>query len=218
MAFFSNRHIVTSKHRTFPFTGRWFESFGCPPVAGSWIIYGGSGSGKTGFALQLARYLTSFDRVLYWSIEQGNSKTFQQAWIREGMQECGNRISVADDTELLSDEQDMFASIVEAMLCRRGPGILIIDSITPLKAMGFTITRYESLRKRLKGKLLIWLSHENASLPDTNAGDYIMKLSDLKMHAVGFTVFINNRAGDRMQNFVIWEQGAEEYHINNSEQ
>jgi len=215
MSFFSNRNIVETKHKTMAFTGKWFDSFGEPPVSGSWVIYGTSGSGKTAFALQLAKYLTNFDRVLYWALEQGNSKTFQSAWKREKMEECGNDIMVAD-------ENVRFEMIEKTLNQRNGRGILIIDSLTPLRCYTdfidnkfvikqFNVISYERFRKRMKGKLLIWISHEKSGMPDTNVGDYIMKLADLKMRVEGFKVFTNSRAGDKMKDFIIWEKGANEY-------
>ena len=204
MAFFSNNNIVETKHKTMAFTGKWLDSFGEPPVSGSWIIYGTSGSGKTSFALKMAKYLTFFDRVLYWSLEQGNSKTFQSAWKREKMADCGTDIMVAD-------EETSFEMIEKTMKQRKGRGILIIDSLTPLKGQSFNIVAYERFRKRMKDKLLIWVSHERNGIPDTNVGDYIMKLADLKMRVEGFKVTTNSRAGDKMKDFIIWEKGAYEY-------
>ena len=204
MAFFSNNNIVATKHKTMAFTGKWLESFGEPPVSGSWIIYGTSGSGKTGFALQFARYLTNFGRVIFWSLEQGNSKSFQEAWRREKMSDCGTDITVAD-------EDTGFELIEKTMKQRRGRGILIIDSLTPLKGKSFNIVAYERFRRKMKGKLLIWVSHERNGVPDTNVGDYIFKLADLKMKVEGFKVFTNSRAGKKMKDFTVWEQGAREY-------
>ena len=206
MAFFSNNNILSTKHKTMPFTGEWFDSFGTPATTGSWIVYGTSGSGKTSFALKLAKYLTNFDRVLYWSLEQGNTSDFQKSWKREKMKDCGTDI-------MLADEEEDFNSIVKKMNARRGQNILIIDSLTPLKGKSFNIVAYERFRKRMKGKLIIWLSHEKNGIPDTKVGDYILKLADLKMRVDGFTVMTNSRAGDKMKDFIIWKKGAEEYDL-----
>ena len=70
---------------------------------------------------------------------------------------------------------------------------------------------YERFRRKMKGKLLIWVSHEKNGVPDTNVGDYIFKLADLKMKVEGFKVFTNSRAGKKMKDFIVWEQGAREY-------
>jgi predicted ATP-dependent serine protease len=215
MAFFSNNNIIETKHKTMAFTGKWLDSFGEPPVSGSWIIYGTSGSGKTGFALQLAKYLTNFAKVLYWTREQGNSGTFQKSWNREKMSECGNKIIVAD-------EDVTFEEIIKKMTQRKGCDVLIIDSLTALRnyievvnneqvVKQFGVVAYERFRKRMKNKLLIWVSHEKGGIPDTNVGDYIMKLADLKMRVEGFKVITNSRAGDEMKDFIIWDKGAKEY-------
>jgi hypothetical protein len=204
MAFFSNSNIVETKHKTMAFTGKWLDSFGEPPVSGSWIIYGTSGSGKTGFALQLAKYLTNFSKVLYWTREQGNSKTFQSAWKREKMTDCGTDIMVAD-------EETGFEMIAKTMKQRKGRNILIIDSLTPLKGQSFNIVAYERFRKRMKDKLLIWISHEKNGVPDTNVGDYILKLADLKIRCEGFKVMINSRSGEKIKELTIWEKGATDY-------
>jgi predicted ATP-dependent serine protease len=217
MAFFSNSNIVATKHRTMAFKGKWFDSFGTPPTTGSWIIYGASGSGKTTFALQLAKYLTNFNTVLYWSLEQGNSAAFQKIWLRERMQDCGTKIMLADDTS-------SFEGIIGQLNQRKGRGILIVDSITPLKYYSeevggvmvtkqFGVINYERIRKRLKNKLIIFLSHEKGGIPDTNVGDYILKLADLKMRAEGFKIMTNARSGDKMKDFIVWERGAMEYWV-----
>ena len=46
------------------FDGAWLGLIGKPEVKGSWIIWGQSGNGKTRFALQLAKYLARFGKVL----------------------------------------------------------------------------------------------------------------------------------------------------------
>ncbi|MDR3327760.1 MAG: ATP-dependent serine protease [Prevotellaceae bacterium] len=217
MGFITNRNLIASKHETMAFTGCWLDSLGTPAPSGSWMIYGKSGSGKTSFALQLSKYLSQFDRILFWSIEQGNTASFHRSWMRTKMGECGKNITVADENELLLDETHMFDSIVSKMNSKKSSiGILVIDSVTPLRAKNFDIRKYESLRKRLKNKLLIWISHEKMGLPDTKVGDYILKMSEIKMHCKGFKVFINTRTGDKLHDFVIWEEGAKEYFIHQS--
>jgi hypothetical protein len=126
------------------------------------------------------------------------------------MQECGSDI-------ILADEGETFESIIETMMQKRGRDILVIDSLTPLRAMGFDIRNYERFRTRMRGKLLIWISHERYRTPDTKTGDYILKLADLKMRVEGFKVFTNTRAGEAMGDFVIWDKGAMEYYLDNYE-
>ena len=204
MAFITNINIQNTRHDCMKFTGRWKDSFGCPSPFGVWLIYGQSGCGKTSFSLQLTKYLTQFDRVVYWTLEQGNTQSFQESWLRERMEECGSDVLIADDDESL-------ASIQRVMGQKRGRGILIIDSLTPLRARQFNVNSYEMFRKRMKTKLLVWISHEKQGLPDTAVGDYILKLADLKIRIEGFKAAVNTRSGEALRDFVIWEKGCAEY-------
>ena len=78
---YSSANIRSARFKTVDFDGAWLASIGMPVLRGTWLIYGGSGSGKTSFCLQLAKYLSQFGRVLYNSLEQGLSPTMQAAWI-----------------------------------------------------------------------------------------------------------------------------------------
>ena len=84
---YSNAKIRSKRFKVVEFTGPWKDAIGMPVLQGTWLIYGGSGSGKTSFCLQLAKYLSQFARVLYNSLEQGLSPTMQSAWIDNGMEE-----------------------------------------------------------------------------------------------------------------------------------
>lgn len=88
----SNKNVVNAKFETADFDGEFLASFGRPELRGTWIIYGGSGSGKTTFVMQLSKYLTRFGRVAYNSLEQGLSLSLQKAWERVEMEEVGTRI------------------------------------------------------------------------------------------------------------------------------
>ncbi len=69
----SNKNVLTAKFEVAEFDGAFLASFGKPELRGAWIIYGGSGSGKTSFVMQVCKYLTRFRRVAYDSLEQGLS-------------------------------------------------------------------------------------------------------------------------------------------------
>ncbi|MCU7571192.1 hypothetical protein N4241_08765, partial [Riemerella anatipestifer] len=68
---YSYADIAKRKFNTMKFEGDWLELIGEPEVSGCWIIWGLSGNGKTRFALQLAKYLTKFQKVFYNTLEEG---------------------------------------------------------------------------------------------------------------------------------------------------
>lgn len=66
----SNKNVADAKFDPAPFDGPFKAALGRPELKGSWLIFGKSGSGKTTFALQLAKYLTRFvDKVAFDSLE-----------------------------------------------------------------------------------------------------------------------------------------------------
>ena len=81
------QNLIDYKPKTMGFTGTWLNMLGDPEPFGSWIIYGGSGQGKTRFTLQLTKYLMSFNgiRVAYDSLEEGVSETYKRAIIDTGV-------------------------------------------------------------------------------------------------------------------------------------
>mgnify|MGYP001047954919 FL=1 len=116
----SNKNVLTAKFEVAEFDGAFLASFGKPELRGAWIIYGGSGSGKTSFVMQVCKYLTRFRRVAYDSLEQGLSLSLQKAWERVGMEEVGNRIILLNK-ESLKDLRLRLAKkqSPEALVCKQ---------------------------------------------------------------------------------------------------
>ena len=117
----SNKNVLAAQFETAEFTGAYLASFGRPELRGAWIIWGGSGSGKTTFTLMLCKYLAGFRRVAYNSLEQGLSLSLQKAWERVNMAEAGSNII------LLAKES--LAELRARLSKRKSPEIIVIDSL-----------------------------------------------------------------------------------------
>ncbi len=206
----SNRDVAAARFETVPFEGEWLAAIGRPELRGSWLVFGQSGSGKTTFALQLARYLSRFARVAYNTLEQGLSLSFQSAWIRAGMEEAGSAIVVLDKEPL--------PQLRQRLARRRSPQVIIIDSLTALP--GFTRKDYLSLVGGFPGKLFVFLAHERKGLPDPAIAETVRRLSEVKIYVEGFRAHISSRyacpeRGEGVSDYIIWRQGADEYHLQN---
>lgn len=206
----SNRDVVAARFETVPFDGEWLASIGRPELRGSWLVFGQSGSGKTTFALQLARYLSRFCKVAYDTLEQGLSLSFQSAWVRTGMEEAGNAVMVLD--------KEPVAQLRQRLSRRRSPQVVIIDSLTAMP--GFTRKDYFSLVDGFPRKLFVFLAHERKGLPDPAIAETVRRLSEVKIYVEGFRAHVTTRyacpeRGEGVSDYVIWKQGAEEYHLNN---
>lgn len=203
----SNKNVLTAQFETAEFTGAYLASFGRPELRGAWIIWGGSGSGKTTFTLQLCKYLAGFRRVAYDSLEQGLSLSLQKAWERVNMAEAGSNIILLNKEEL----PELRARLSK----RKSPEIIVIDSLQYLDS--FTWRLFKALKNDYPDKLFIFISQVDKS------GNLADKLAvrirfdaDIKINVEGFKAFVTTRYedpanGEGGADFIIWEQGAAEY-------
>ncbi|MBQ7389248.1 MAG: ATP-binding protein [Paludibacteraceae bacterium] len=204
----SNKNVLTAKFEVAEFDGEFLASFGKPELRGAWIIYGGSGCGKTTFVMQVCKYLTRFRRVAYNSLEQGLSLSLQKAWERVDMGEVGSRII------LLNKEQ------LDELSCRlrkkQSPDVIVIDSVHYLHR--FNDSQYQTLRNEFPNKLFIFVSHESGGLPKGTIAQNIRYDSDIKIRVEGYKAFVTTRyevaeLGEGGADFVIWDDGANKYWV-----
>lgn len=205
----SNKNVVNAKFEVAEFDGAFLASFGKPELRGSWIIYGGSGSGKTTFVMQLSKYLTRFRRVAYNSLEQGLSLSLQKAWERVAMEEVGSRIILLAKESL----QDLKLRLNK----KQSPDIVVIDSVQYWH--GLKWSDFTSLKDGYPNKLFIFVSHERGNLPDGKLAQKIRYDSDVKIRVEGYKAFVTTRyespeLGEGGKDFVIWEDGANKYWVN----
>ena len=88
--------LMRQKGVVLDFQGDWLRSIGRPEVTGSWLIWGNPTNGKTRFALQLCKYLATFCRVAYNSLEEGDSKSIRDAIKEVGMSDVKGNFLLLD--------------------------------------------------------------------------------------------------------------------------
>ena len=204
----SNKNVLTARFEVADFEDEFLASFGRPELRGSWIVYGGSGCGKTTFVLQVAKYLTRFGRVAYDSLEQGLSLSLQKAWERVEMEEVGSKIILLNKENL----EDLKVRLAK----KRSPDIIVIDSVHYL--WKFKVSDYIKLRDEFPNKLFIFIAHENGGMPDGHVAKKIRYDADIKIRVEGYKAFVTTRyedsdKGEGGADFIIWEQGANDYWV-----
>ncbi len=205
----SNKNVLMAKFEVANFDGVYLASFGRPELRGAWIVYGGSGSGKTTFVMQLCKYLTQFTKVAYNSLEQGLSLSLQKVWERVEMEEVGNKIILLNK-ESLSELRVRLSK-------KQSPDVVVIDSVHYW--FGFRMNDFVKLRNDFPNKLFIFISHEKAGLPDGKLAQKIRYDSEIKIKVEGYKAFVTTRyedskRGEGGEDFIIWEQGANNYWCN----
>jgi len=183
--------------RSLDFEGEWFAAVGSPEPTGSWLIWGNSGNGKTRFALQLAKYLTTFGRkVAYDSLEEGVSLSLRNAIEDCNMQEVSRRFSLLD--------KEPISELTDRLSKKKSPDVIIIDSI---QYTGLTYADYKMLKDRFRTKLFILISHAEGSQPSGRVARSIRFDANVKIWVEGFQAFAASRYGGG-EPYMIWEEGA----------
>lgn len=202
----SNRNVLQAKFETADFTGAWLASIGRPELKGTWIVYGGSGCGKTTFVMQMCKYLTNYGRVAYNSLEQGLSLSLQKAWGRVNMEEVGTKIILLQKEGLT----DLKARLKK----KQSPSIVVIDSVHYW--FGFTWRDYMALKEKFPNVLFIFIAHEKGGQPKGTLAQNLRYDADVKIRVEGYKAFFTTRYEDSKKgeggaDYVIWDEGAREY-------
>lgn len=193
-------NIVNLTFKEIPFSEDFADLLGDVELAGSWIAWGGSGCGKTSFALQLAKELCTFEKVLYNSLEEGKSKSLKKAVLLANMQEVSKRITFLN--------KESMEDLKVRLRRRKCPHIVITDSVQYTR---MKLDEYIDLRKEFPRVLFVWISHEKNKEPDGRLAEKIRYDSDVKIHVEGYRAFPLSRMGGGKP-YTIWEEGALDYY------
>ena len=187
-----------SPRKVLGFTGEWEALAGNPEISGSWIIWGRSFSGKTSFAVRLAKYIASLGgKVAYLSLEEGLSLSLKRAFERENMESVNNKVELWQCVGLEE---------IEKLLARqRSADVVIIDSV---QYLGINYAGYKKLRQAFPKKLFIFISHANEQKEPAGATAVKIRYdASVKILVDGFVATAFSRYGGGRA-MTIWEEGA----------
>lgn len=193
-------NILNKKRNLMQFVNEWFLAFGKPELTGAWLIWGGSGSGKTTFTMMLCKYLTNFGRVAFNSMEEGDGESIKLALVRVNMTTVSNKFM------LLVNEP--IEDLKERLRKRKAPEIVVIDS---LQYSELTYKSYKSLREEFKATLFIIISHAEGKEPEGKIGKKVRYDAFVKIRVDGYRAFVKSRYGGGTP-IDIWPEEAEKYH------
>lgn len=191
--------LYSKKYKLFDFTGEWFDAFDKPERTGVWFVWGNSGNGKTTFVLELVKYLAQFERIIYNSLEEGDSHTMQKSFKNLGMSQVARRIVlVAEPMEKLSAR----------LLIKKSPNIAVIDSVQYAQLNYKDYIRYKELHRN---KLLILISHADGKQPAGRSAKSMMYDATLKIWVEGYKATSKGRYMGTTGEMVVWPEGHVKY-------
>lgn len=191
--------LLNKKFKEMPFKGKWHAAIGTPEKSGVWIIWGGSGNGKTSFAMQLAKYLTEFGKVAYDTLEEGARKSMQQVMIREQMIEVSKNFIILD--------RESVEELRERLSKRKSPSVIFIDS---LQYTGMNYRDVIQLKEDYPTKLFIFISHAEGRQPQGRTASQVRYDADVKIRVEGYKAMVTSRYGGG-RDYTIWQDGANKY-------
>ena len=191
--------LMRQKVHELDFEGDWLRSFGKPEITGTWLIWGNPGNGKTRFALQLCRYLASFVRVAYNSLEEGDSKSIREAIVSVGMNDVKSNFMLLD--------QEPIEELKDRLRKRKSPDVIFIDS---WQYTGCNYSEYKKLRGEFRNKLFILVSHAEGKNPEGRTAKSIRYDSFVKIWVEGYRALPASRYGGN-ETYTIWDKGAQDY-------
>lgn len=199
----SPQDLFRTKIKTIPFADEWQLALGNPAQTGVWIMWGGSGSGKTSMALLLAKELTKYGKVAYNSLEQGASLSMKQALERHDLGSVRRNSFL-----LLSEDLDILS---ERLSRRQAPDFVIIDS---LQYAGLDYRNYKAFKERHKDKLIVFVSHAEGIQPDGRTAKKVMYDAEMKIFVEGYRAISKGRfVSETGAYYTIWEEGASRYWV-----
>lgn len=188
--------ILKKKFSLFEFEGEWKDAFDCPSRGGLWFIWGDSGNGKTSFVLQLMKYMSRFDKVLFNSLEEGNAHTLQRSIRLIGMNGVENKVQVVTDS---IDE------LTDRLSKKNSRNIVFIDSFQYLQ-IGFH--RMLEFKEMFPKKTIVVVSQAEGKQPAGRAAKRVMFDASLKIYVDGYRALSKGRYIGETGVYTIWEEGA----------
>ena len=187
--------FLAKSFNVFAFTDEWLDSFGEPEKNFTMVIYGDPGNGKTEFAVKFTKYLTNFGRVAYCSYEQGISKSLQDAFKRNQMEDQSGKIIITSGGS--------FNDLIVLLKKDRSPQIIIIDS---LDYMRLTTEQFKTLIKLFPRKAFVVICWSKKETPKSQYAKDIEYMADIKSYVKDFVIQNPRSRFGGNKPFYIWKE------------
>lgn len=191
-------NIINQKIQRIPFTGDWYQAFRQPQDKGVWFVWGGSGSGKSTFVLQLCKAMALLDYKVFFNLLE--EETDDTDFI--------DRINLLEMNEV----QDKFLArtynykeLVQYLKRKDSAKIIVIDSATYFFE---NFEQYKQFKQLFRTKIIIITGHARGNNPKFDLEDRIMFDAKMKIFVNGYLALCKGRTiGPNGGRFIIWEDG-----------
>ena len=193
-------NIQNTKVERIPFENEWYEAFKQPQNRGVWYVWGGSGSGKSSFAMQLAKELAKSGNVLYNVLEEETDDSdFIDRTITFQMQ---------DVKESFHAQRYTLKELNAYLEKRNSADFIIIDSLPYFLENWQEYKEFK--QKWATKKVLIFIGHADGKNPSTELQKKVMFDAKMKIFVSGYLATCKGRTiGPNGGRFIVWQEGYE---------
>ena len=188
-------YIMNKVYKSLQLQGCWLDTFGAISDPFTMLVYGHPKNGNTTFMMMFAKYLTRFGKVFYNSIEEGDSKTIQDALIRCRMDEL-------EEGKFMLGDRYFYTDLMEKLAKPNSGRFVFIDS---RDFINLTCQQFKKLKATFKHKSFIIICWETAGKPSGKFAKDIEFIVDVVVHVSNFKAHPRSRFGGN-QDFIIWDR------------
>lgn len=192
-------NILNQNIERVEFTGEFYQAFRQPQNKGVWFCWGGSGSGKSTFMLQLAKEFSKSLNTFYNLLEE---ETDDSDFI-----ERNETVGISEVSDKFLAASYSYEQLCEYLDKRNSPQVVFIDSgIYFFKSFD----QYLEFKKKYRKKIIVISGHAQGNNPRSELERSIMFDAKQKVFVSGYLAACKGRTiGPNGGLFIIWKEGYE---------
>jgi archaellum biogenesis ATPase FlaH len=206
---YSYEDIERIKFKTIKVDSEWQQHLGEPQLGNShWLVYGGSGQGKTSYVLQVVKQICmNSQKSHYNTSEEGMKKGFQMALKRNNMKGVPG----------FNYHQENVAQLTARLSRQRQAKIVVIDSVQYFFRKMRTEHYFDFISK-FQDTTFIWISGADGEKPKGQIANDIYFDADLVIKVKNYQAIVEKNRFEAYEPRIIWQKGYNEKHFKLLEQ
>lgn len=195
---YSYEDIARIKFKSIKVDDEWKEHLGEPQLGNShWLVYGGSGQGKTSYVLQAVKQMClNSQKVHYNTSEEGMKKGFQLALKRNNMKGVTG----------FNYHQENITQLTARLSRKRQPKIVVIDSVQYFFRK-MRSEHYFDFISQFQDTTFIWISGADGKKPKGQIANDIYYDADIVLFIDEYQAIVHKNRFEAYEPRIIWQQG-----------
>lgn len=187
--------------KTIELSEEWQKHLGTPELGNSsWLIFGGSGQGKTSYALQVVKEICKSQKVHYNTLEEGTKLSFKKALDRSNIKSVNTKFTY---------QKENLAELTARLDRKNQAKVIVIDSVQYFFRRK-SIEDYFKFCEQFENTTFIWISGADGNRPKGAIADDIYYDADIAVKIENYEAIIEKNRFEAYESRVIWQQGYDD--------